>query len=130
MLKNLRYKFTITCMLTTAFVLLVTLFLLALTSQKEQRANLQYSLEAERNALVYYLQTSYSTSSNQHNISHSWLSELEEINDSIIYIEENHSPLSFRSTYVSQTPAAYLIDLAYQTSLKDYHYPEIFIHFS
>lgn len=122
MLKKLRYKFTITCTLTTAFVLLITLFLLASISQKEQRANLQYALENERNTLVFYLQNSYSPISKQHSISHSWLSELETLNDSIIYIEEKHTPLSFHSTYMSKTPTDELIGLARQTALKNYHY--------
>lgn len=115
MLKTLRTRLAMICMLITATILTM-MSLISLGILEKQFNAQQYTLiENHLNSIIFRLQTEKS-------ISHTFLSKLEATNQLLIKIENNSIPLLFKGNTPSVTPRVQLFAKATTIAENTYHF--------
>lgn len=115
MLKKLRIRFTIICVLTTGIILscLSAWYLYMSEIQVKNQSNTTF--QNNINSIVYKLQSSKT-------IDNTWLSQLESGNMLIVHIEDNKKPLMFRGSWKPITDRNTLIERVQSKALEIYNF--------
>lgn len=122
MLKKLRYKLTLICTIITTIVLMITVMSIFMVNRAQLHTRSKLTLEAQLNTLVYYLQNSYSTTSQTPSIHQDWLAQLEATNHLIVHIEDNHTPLLFKGSYITGAKRQTLINHARTLAQEEFDF--------
>lgn len=115
MLKKLRIRFTLICVLTTGLILMClsawNLYVTEIQVEKQSGITFQNNI----NSIIYKLQVSKT-------IDNSWLSQIEAGNGLIIHIEDNKTPLMFKGSWQPTTDRNILISKAQTKALESYNF--------
>jgi len=111
MLKELRIRFTVICVLTTGIILscLSAWYLYMSEIQVENQSTITF--QNNINSIVYKLQSSKT-------IDNTWLSQLESGNMLIVHIEDNKKPLMFKGSWKPITDRNILIERVQSKALE------------
>lgn len=113
MLKNLRIKLTLICVITTGILLMVMTISILWTSEIQLNKQSDAAFQNTVNSIVYKVQSTRT-------VEDTWLSQLETGNDLILHIEDGGLPLFFSGSWSPKTDRDILIQEAQQKALQEY----------
>lgn len=113
MLKSLRKKLTLICVITTGILLSSTTAGILLLSENQIDKQSALTFQNNLNSIVYKIQSS-------HVIDTTWLSQLETGNRLIVHIEDNGVPMLYQGSWTPKTDRSKLISAVQSAALEQY----------